>query len=107
MSIDVELLEMQEVVVFDTTITHNLGKMATECGVYTPLWRPEELNVTRAKHLIPYLEEGIQKLKSDPEHYKNLDSPNGWGTYEDFLPWLEKLLRAAKEHPEAKIEVSV
>lgn len=34
------------------------------------------------------------------------DSQNGWGTYDQFLPWLEQLLNACRENSDARIEVS-
>lgn len=87
-------------------ITHNLGQMADQAGIYYALWRPEEINCRKAKDIIPILEEGLQKLKSDPKHYKQFDSPNGWGLYENFVPWVEKYLNACKEYPESIIYVS-
>jgi len=31
---------------------------------------------------------------------------NGWGLYEDFVPWIERYLAACEEYPEAIIRVS-
>src|SRR5690606_2662000 len=64
--------------VYSANITHNLGKMAYEAGIYEALWRPhrlkenynipendhqaewkfEEENKTTAKEIIPLLEKG-------------------------------------------------
>jgi len=38
--------------VYDANITHNLGEMADEAGVYKHLWRPEEIGLTKAAELI-------------------------------------------------------
>jgi hypothetical protein len=38
--------------VYSANITHNLGKMADEAGVYEALWRPEEIGVKTAFDLI-------------------------------------------------------
>jgi hypothetical protein len=38
--------------------------------------------------------------------FKMHDAPNGWGTYEQFLPWLEEYLRACEENPDAIVMVS-
>lgn len=91
---------------YDANITHNLGTMADEAGIYKCLWRPDAINITQAKELIEPLREGLEKLKSNPEHYKQFDAKNGWGTYEDFVPWVEDYLEACEEHPEATIEIS-
>lgn len=87
-------------------ITHNLAKMADEAGIYEALWHPEKLNITCAKNLIPYIEKGLEKLKSDPEYYRKFNPENGWGSYEFLVEFLEDYLRALKKHPEAKVKVS-
>ena len=106
MSLDVHLRVKGEGEVFSSNITHNLGKMASACGVYYACWRPEEINCTRAKHILPMLEDGVKNLESYPEFYKTFDSPNGWGLYIHFLPWLKEYTEACREYPEAKIRVS-
>jgi hypothetical protein len=35
-----------------------------------------------------------------------MDSPNGWGSYEFAMPWIEKFLAACEAHPKALIGVS-
>lgn len=105
MSLDVTLT-LRGKTVFDANITHNLNKMASACGVYYACWRPDEINCTKAKHILPMLKGGIEVLKADSEHYKKFDSPNGWGLYIHFLPWLEEYAKACEQNPEAKISVS-
>lgn len=92
--------------VFEANITHNLTKMADEAGIYQHVWRPEELGIATAKSLIEPLRQGIARMKSDPEHFRKLDSPNGWGRYEHFVPWLEQYLEACEQNPDAEISVS-
>jgi hypothetical protein len=87
-------------------ITHNLGKMAAEAGFYTPLWRPEETDVVTAGQLGFHIEKGINELESNPEKYKPLSAPNGWGTYEQFIPWLKELLEACRQYPDATVSAS-
>jgi hypothetical protein len=106
MSLDFSLSRVQETEVYSANITHNLGKMADAAGIYYALWRPEERDYRIASDIIPVLEEGLQKLKNDPAHYKTFDADNGWGLYEHFVPFVEKVLNACKEYPDAKIEVS-
>lgn len=91
---------------FEANITHNLNTMAVEGGFYEPVWEPEEIGIFEAHQLTPKLEEAVAKLRAQPEHYKLFDSPNGWGLYENFLPWLERYLEACKAHPDAKVTVS-
>lgn len=106
MSLDFTLSRVQETMVFDTNITHNLGKMASECGIYIALWRPEEANYKIASDIISSLENGLRSLKENPKHYKQFDAENGWGTYEHFIPFVEEVLKACKEYPDAIISVS-
>lgn len=87
-------------------ITHNLTTLASEAGIYKCLWQPEEVEITKAKQLIKPLSKGLQKMKDDPIYYKQFDAKNGWGTYDDFVPWVEKYLNACIANPEAIIEVS-
>ena len=104
MSLDTGDTEPYVVKLYDGNITSNLNKMAEEAGIYKCLWRPNELweNPT-AQQLIPHLEAGLLKLKSHPEHYKQFDASNGWGTYDDFVPFVEEVLSACKQHPKASV----
>ena len=105
MSLDVYLMAIRKTEVFTANITHNLNKMAEEAGIYEHLWRPDEIGVTHASQLIEPLKTGIALMKSDPKRFKKLGPPNGWGTYHDFVPWLEEYLKACEENPDAEVEV--
>ena len=91
--------------VYNANITHNLGKMAAEAGIYNALWRPEEVGITKAEQLIPILEKGLEELRAEPDYFKKFDSPNGWGLYEHFVPFVEKYLEACREHPDTEVSV--
>lgn len=123
--------------VFDTNITHNLGAMADEAGIYTALWHPAELldpekaaqireqsklgnyhdaggvyeierslPTVHARDVIEPLTAGLAQLKADPARFEKHNAPNGWGMYEHFVPFVEEVLRACKEYPDAEIRVS-
>lgn len=98
--------EEQQETVYDANITHNLGKMADEAGIYKALWRPEEINIEKASELIPLLESALFDLKSRPEYYSKFNASNGWGLYENFVPFVENYLEACKKYPDALISVS-
>lgn len=97
---------MHSEVVYDANITHNLNKMADVAGIYQHLWRPDELGIKLAKELIEPLEAGLSLLKEHPERFIPLNPPNGWGSYDAFVPWTEKYLEACRENPEASVRVS-
>jgi len=91
---------------YSANITHNLNVMAKEAGIYNHLWRPEEIGVTKARELIEPLRAGLAAMKADPKRFKKFDSPNGWGRYRNFVPWIESYLAACIKFPDANIEVS-
>lgn len=99
LDVDVGNVEPETIRFYSANITHNLGKMAKEAGIYQYLWRPEEIPVLVASELIEPLEKGLILLKFDPVRFKVFDSPNGWGMYEDFVPFVEKYLEACKRYP--------
>lgn len=106
MDVDVGLDKPKRVYFFEANITHNLGKMAGEAGIYYQLWRPEEIGVKRAGEIIKPLEQGLFLMKSQREEFEKFNAKNGWGLYKHFVPWIEKYLDACKKHPNAKIEIS-
>lgn len=106
MSLDVWLTIADGTGVYSANITHNLGRMAEAANIYTWLWRPEEVDATKAGQLIEPLEKGLELLKSNPVGFNRFDSPNGWGEYENFVPFVEKYLNACRENPDANVRVS-
>lgn len=107
MSLDFYLKNARNKQVFWANITHNLGEMAEAAGIYQCLWHPENGSIERARDMIPLLKEGLELLKSKPEYFKMFDSPNGWGTYENFVPFVEECLQACRKHRTARVEVSI
>lgn len=107
MSLDVLLEKMVYRTVFTSNITHNLGGMARAAGIYDHLWQPQKIGIKRAGELIVPLKMGIELMKSDPQRFKKFDAKNGWGTYEQFLPWIGSYLQACIDNPDADVSVSV
>jgi hypothetical protein len=107
MSLDIWLTAIRPTVVFDANITHNLGQMAEEAGIYTCLWHPEDAEIKTAGDLIAPLREGLALMESDPARFKAFNAPNRWGLYKHFVPWLKKLLEACEQNPDATIDVSI
>ncbi len=106
MSLDVYLMRTQPTEVYEANITHNLGAMANEAGIYKHLWRPDEIGITKAAELIEPLRAGLALMKADPPRFEAHDSPNGWGLYKNFVPFVEKYLAACEEFPDADVSVS-
>lgn len=91
--------------VFHANITHNLSRMADEAGIYEPLWRPDEISVTKAIQLVQPLEEGLKILEAEPERFIPLNPANGWGDYDGLVSFVRRYLNACKRHPTAKVGV--
>lgn len=88
-------------------MTHNNATMARMASLYQVFWHPEKINVVFAKDAIPYLEVGLNTLKINKEQIKAVEPSNGWGSYEDLMFNTERYLKACKEHPDYKINVSI
>lgn len=92
--------------VYESNITHNLNKMADEAGIYSHLWRPEEIGINKAEQLIEPLKTGLKLLKSDPARFGKLNPSNGWGTYEGLVNFVTAYLDACIRYPQAEVSVS-
>ena len=91
---------------YDANITHNLGEMADQAGIYKALWRPEEIKASKASHIIELLEKGLADLKARPEHFKKFNAANGWGTHHRFILFVGDYLDACRKYPESIIRIS-
>jgi len=80
--------------------------MAGKAGIYKALWRPEELEATRAEDILLILEKGYTDLKRKPEYFKKFNPENGWGSYDGLVSFVERYLDACKEYPKAIIYIS-
>ena len=105
MSLDVSLygIRTQPVELFSRGITHNLGNMAKEAGIYKHCWRPDEVGVTQAWQLIEPLRAALALLGSDPGRFKAHNPPNGWGDYEVFVKFVGEYLAACEANPAAEV----
>ena len=101
MSLDITLTQS----VYSANITHNLGDMAREANIYQALWRPEDMGYC-ARDLITPLSKGLALLLSDPERFEKFNSPNGWGMYEHFVPFVANYLEACIANPDAQVSVN-
>lgn len=89
--------------VYSANITHNLTTMAGQVGLYKPLWRPEEIGVTKAWQLIPLLREGLTRLIEEKERLQEFNPENGWGDYDGLVRFTQHYLAACEQHPDATV----
>jgi hypothetical protein len=106
MSLDVYLTATVPTCVFSANITHNLNRMAAAAGIYEALWRPEEINATKAVDIIERLQKGLEALRAEPARFRAFNPENGWGNYEALVNFVERYLEHCKQYPEADIRVS-
>lgn len=102
-SLDIWLTATVETEVVSRNITHNLNKMWIEAGVYKALYESEG---KKAEEVLPILSEGLIKMINRPEHFKQFNSPNGWGTYDNAVKWLSDLVVEFQKYPDGIIGVS-
>ena len=91
--------EITAIDVYNSNITHNLIKMANAVNLYDFLWRPSVS--CRASDLISPLAQAISELRNYPNHYDKFNADNGWGTREQFVAWLDELLKNCEKYPNA------
>jgi len=103
---DIVEIEFATDEVYSANITHNLCEMASAAELYYPLWRPEEINITKAKQLIVPLAKGLENLIEKPDYYKTFNPENGWGSYDGLLNLVENYLKACIDNPDADVSVS-
>ena len=103
MSLDVYL----SMPLYESNITHNLGKMAAECGpLYEALWRPDEHGLVKAGQLVETLTLGLEALRADPDKFAPYEPENKWGSYDGLVAFVADYLEACKSHPDALVRVS-
>ena len=112
MSLDIDLMVVQPVSVYEANITHNLGKMADAVildngkTLYQVLWRPDEHGWKFARDISDMLDEGWNILLSDPERFKQFNPENGWGSYDGLVNFVYKYRNACWDNPDAELRVS-
>lgn len=103
MSIDFSLMETQPTEIFSRNATHNLNKMWKKAGIYDEVYNSEG---KEAYKVVKALKVGLQKMVENPEEYQELAPSNGWGTYEGALSFLNDIIEACENNPNAEISIS-
>ena len=83
-------------------ITYNVSRMVLEaCGV-TYRW----FDGMECAKALPILHFAWRNLKRNPPHFRRFEPDNGWGTYEQFMPYMTRFYAMARLHPTGIIRVS-
>jgi len=90
-----------------SNLTHNLGDMAAEAGLYEAVWRPDEHGIRHARQMLPVLRAGLRKLVRSPGKYRPMAAEYaGWGTYDRLVDVLKAYRAACVDYPDAEVHVS-
>lgn len=89
--------------IFETNMTHNLTGLWSFIKVYDALYMSDK--ELAGEHL-GALEVGLDFMIEHEKECREFDAPNGWGTYDQALPWLQSVVEAFRRFPKATIRVS-
>ncbi len=75
-----------------------------------PMWRHAGANLAEfdgktAGAMGPLLDAAIVRMMVNPDTYRAMDPPNGWGDYEGCLEFLRELRDEFNRHPNATVRV--
>jgi len=91
--------------IYRANITHNLAEMARQAGLYTAIWRPEEISEEpKAYDLIGPTVLGLNTLISRPGVFERFEPANKWGSYEELVLWVIRYLEALRINPGARVQ---
>lgn len=85
---------------YDWNYTSNCAPMWREAGADLA-----EFDGKLAGECEPILAAALVVLRAEPERFRAMNSPNGWGTYDRLLPKLEQLRAIFADNPKATVKV--
>lgn len=107
MSLDLYLtteVDGNVVELYECNVTHNLTDMAKSAGIYEAVWHPSDIGITKAKDAAPLIKQGLELVRSDPIRFKRLNPSNGWGDYDGFVHFLNRLVENMEKFPSADVK---
>lgn len=84
----------------DWNCTSNLARMWRAAGIDLQLCDGRD-----AGGCAEGLEAALVNLRADPDRFRAMDPPNGWGSYDKLVPHLEELLSRWVAAPRAIVRV--
>lgn len=99
LEIDTGIGHMVEV--YDWNCTSNVSVMWRTAGADLA-----EFDGKLAFDCAPTLADAVRRMEDDPDTYRAMDPPNGWGSYDTLLPRLKELAFQMIIHPDAIVRVS-
>lgn len=76
--------------------TYNTSRMLYAVGID---WN--ELTGKPLTEVLPVLKTGLGVLHAEPERFKAMNPPNGWGSYDGLCRVLQEVIAEFEKHPKA------
>lgn len=100
MSLDVFLLDGEDLL-FTSEISHNYRHLAQEVNVYSPVWHPGTMGITKAGDLLPHLTTALVYLTENTTVFQEF---YGVTVFVRFFDFIRSYRAACVEHPSATVE---
>lgn len=98
MSWDASLVDDRDQVVGEWNFTHNTSRMIyTALPLLKPWWA--QLSGLSGPEGAAFLHGIIKGLEADPERFRAMNPPNGWGDYDSLVAVLTAMRNAVPEWP--------
>lgn len=103
MGCGISLRAMRWVNLYESSISPSILKVLKVLGLYERMWGSS--GVVLAGHLVEPIEEALQRLKDNPDYFKNI-SYRMWSTHDDVVEFLENLRDACVAYPESGLRAT-
>lgn len=81
-------------------VTYNLSKMLKEAGYPGH----NEIMGAPAGEAGGVLQGVLDRLEANPEHFRQFNPPNGWGTYDGAVSFIRRFRDECARHPQAFVD---
>jgi len=89
--------------VYSGNYTHNVIPMWELAGIYDDLYNSEG---KKCKDIITNLKKGLDIMLRNPDKFRKLNPPNGWGDYDSAVKFLKEIINNCEKYPDGEIEIS-
>lgn len=105
MSINIKILALRKIPIFDTDITYNLAPM-----YYKAI--DEELGFKKIKGMnckkaLPIIDNAIKNMIEEKEEYIKLNPSNGWGSYDGLIEDLKQMRECCEDNPDGIFKMDI
>jgi len=86
--------------VYSGNYTHNVSPMWHRAGCLDVLY---ESRGAAVPDVLPVLEAALIAMRSEPDAYRAMNPPNGWGSYDGAIAWLDRLVSECRVNPRCTV----